>query len=109
MNEAGAFLEQSQRLGLSLAIGFLVGVERGWKQRSERDGERASGLRTFALAGLLGGVTALLEPLGSGGLATALAFAFCIAFLLFQVRQAAGDIHCRWSHHLRPWGLCGAR
>lgn len=39
MNEAGAFLEQSQRLGLSLAIGFLVGVERGWKQRSERHGE----------------------------------------------------------------------
>lgn len=91
MLEAGALLEQGQRLGLALAIGFLVGVERGWKQRTEREGERAAGLRTFALVGLLGGVTALLAPIAGGGLAAALALAFCIAFIIFQMRQAADE------------------
>lgn len=49
------------RLGLALAIGFLIGVERGWRQRDEAEGERAAGLRTFTLVGLSGGVFALLS------------------------------------------------
>lgn len=53
------------RLGLSLAIGFLIGVERGWRERSEPEGGRAAGLRTFTLIGLLGGLSGLLtEELG---------------------------------------------
>jgi uncharacterized membrane protein (DUF4010 family) len=48
------------RLGLALAIGFLVGIERGWKSRGEGEGERAAGLRTFSLIGLSGGIWALL-------------------------------------------------
>lgn len=91
MLEAGVLLEQGQRLGLALAIGFLAGVERGWKQCTEREGERAAGLRTFVLVRLLGGVTALLAPIAGGGLAAALAFAFCIAFIIFQMRQAADE------------------
>lgn len=91
MADAASFLETAQRLGLSLAIGFLVGVERGWKQRAEREGERAAGLRTFALTGLLGGVTALLSPLAGGGVSTALALAFCLTFILFQVIQAGEE------------------
>lgn len=88
MADAALFLDTAPRLGLSLAIGFLVGVERGWKQRSEREGERAAGLRTFALAGLLGGLTAMLAPLAGGGVSAALALAFCFAFILFQVRHS---------------------
>ncbi|MBK7550133.1 MAG: MgtC/SapB family protein [Rhodoferax sp.] len=80
MSALALLLDQAQRLGLALAIGFLVGVERGWKQRDEREGERAAGLRTFALSGLLGGVTALLAPLGGGGVAIALTLSFCLAF-----------------------------
>lgn len=44
------------RLGLALAIGFLVGLERGWKDRTEEEGQRTAGLRTFTLIALLGGV-----------------------------------------------------
>ena len=44
------------RLGLALAIGLIVGVERGWRERAVRDGGRAAGVRTFALIGLFGGV-----------------------------------------------------
>ena len=34
-------------------IGFLIGLERGWKDRIEEEGTRTAGLRTFALVGLL--------------------------------------------------------
>jgi uncharacterized membrane protein (DUF4010 family) len=52
--------ELFQRLALALAIGFLVGVERGWKQRHAEDESRVAGIRTYALIGLLGGVAGLL-------------------------------------------------
>lgn len=49
------------RLGLALAIGFLVGLERGWRERDEEEGSRTAGLRTFSLIGLLGGVFGALS------------------------------------------------
>lgn len=69
--------ETLTRLGLALAIGFLIGVERGWREREEKEGERAAGLRTFALIGLFGGVWGLLTreigpaPMGLAFLALA--------------------------------------
>lgn len=56
--------EIAVRLGLSLAIGFLIGLERGWNERDEEEGHRTAGLRTFSLVGLLGGVTAALSKDG---------------------------------------------
>ena len=47
-------------LGLALAAGLLIGLERGWHQRDVPDGQRVAGLRTFALIGLLGGLSAVL-------------------------------------------------
>ena len=47
-------------LGLALAAGLLIGLERGWHQREMPDGHRVAGLRTFALVSLAGGATALL-------------------------------------------------
>lgn len=44
------------KLGLALAIGFLIGLERGWKDRDEEEGQRTAGLRTFSLIALLGGI-----------------------------------------------------
>jgi uncharacterized membrane protein (DUF4010 family) len=49
-------------LGIALAIGLLIGVERGWSERDEEDGTRVAGVRTFALIGLLGGAAALVAP-----------------------------------------------
>lgn len=43
-------------LAASLAVGILIGIERGWRQRDANDGSRVSGLRTFGLLGLTGGL-----------------------------------------------------
>ena len=48
------------RLIVALAIGLLIGLERGWSARDEREGERAAGFRTHAVSGLLGGIAALV-------------------------------------------------
>ena len=47
-------------LGIALAIGLLIGIERGWEKRATKAGERVAGLRTFGLIGLLGGITGLI-------------------------------------------------
>lgn len=47
-------------LGAALAIGLLIGVERGWKERTAEEGKRIAGVRTYGLIGLLGGTMALL-------------------------------------------------
>lgn len=60
------------RLGVALAIGLVIGVERGWKVREAREGERVAGVRTYGLIGLLGGGMALVaERLGPLPLALA--------------------------------------
>jgi MgtC family len=45
---------------VALAIGLLIGLERGRRARGERDGGRVAGLRTFGLLGLLGGLVGIL-------------------------------------------------
>jgi uncharacterized membrane protein (DUF4010 family) len=68
-----------QRLAVALAIGLIIGIERGWKQRAEPEGERAAGMRTLALSGLLGGVWGALA-LGAGGWGVA---GLSVAFAIF--------------------------
>ncbi|HEY7690040.1 MAG TPA: MgtC/SapB family protein, partial [Dongiaceae bacterium] len=53
-------MELFQRLGLALAIGLLIGLERGWRERDAAEGSRVAGIRTFALVGFGGGLAALL-------------------------------------------------
>jgi uncharacterized membrane protein (DUF4010 family) len=47
------------RLAVALAVGLLLGFERGWSTRNLVDGQRMAGLRTFGLIGLTGGVCAI--------------------------------------------------
>lgn len=56
-----ADVEQIILLGIALAIGLLIGVERGWKFREAKEGERIAGLRTYGLTGLLGGGAGVLS------------------------------------------------
>jgi len=49
------------KLLAALAIGLFIGIERGWRDREEDEGERVAGIRTFSLIGLLGGVCALIS------------------------------------------------
>lgn len=44
---------------VAIAIGVIVGIERGWSQRELDAGARTMGLRTFTLIGLAGGVVGL--------------------------------------------------
>ena len=54
------------RLAVALFAGLLIGTERGWQRRSEAEGRRPAGIRTFGLIGLAGGLWALLgRELGS--------------------------------------------
>ncbi|WP_018239960.1 MgtC/SapB family protein [Ensifer sp. BR816] len=81
-------VEVFQRLGVAFSIGLLVGCERGWQERDERSGGRTAGIRTFGLAGFLGGLAGYLQTL-SGPIAPAvLLLLFGGAFILFRMREA---------------------
>jgi len=53
-------LQSAYRLLVALAIGLLIGLERGWKGREAEEGEREIGLRTLGLVGVVGGIAGLL-------------------------------------------------
>jgi uncharacterized membrane protein (DUF4010 family) len=79
------------RLAIALAIGLLIGVERGWKERDEPDGGRTAGVRTFSLIGLFGGVAALLSET-HGPLILAVAFvALAAAMIPFEILNARAE------------------
>jgi len=80
-----------QRLGLALAIGLLVGLERGWQSREESEGERTAGIRTYALTGLLGGISAALSSLGSPMFLPVALVAFTGGFTLFSWLEATHE------------------
>lgn len=90
-------LELFQRFGLAIAIGAIVGMERHWRERDEEAGKRTAGLRTFTLAGMLGGIAGLLERAVSGdnfaqGLTvTGIFLMFSLVFSFFQYRESVAS------------------
>ncbi|MDK4717253.1 DUF4010 domain-containing protein [Rhizobium sp. CNPSo 4039] len=90
-------IEPFERLGLALAIGAIVGVERHWRERDEGAGKRTAGIRTFMIAGMLGGLSgvieqALSEPPARDGLVVVAMFAiFSVIFALYQVRESIAE------------------
>ena len=65
-------LAQLRPLAFALAIGLIIGLQRGWQARTEPTGKRVAGFRTFGLLGLGGGLAALLPlPFGTVILAAA--------------------------------------
>lgn len=77
-----------ERLLLALAIGLLIGVERGWQERDVKDGGRAAGVRTYALIGLLGGISALLSTFVGNFFLGAALLAFAASLAIFEWREA---------------------
>ncbi|WP_394752243.1 MgtC/SapB family protein [Crenothrix sp.] len=53
-------LQSFKLLGITLAIGLLIGLERGWHARDKAEGLRIAGLRTYGLLALLGGLCGIL-------------------------------------------------
>ena len=79
-----------ERLAVALAIGLLIGLERGWKAREEGEGERTAGVRTLAMPGLIGGIWGALPATYLDGVMMALALAFVVyaaAMTLFFLRE----------------------
>jgi len=80
------------RLGIALAIGLVVGVERGWRERTDPPGSRTAGVRTYSLIGLLGGVSAALAlAFQSPAVLIAASLAFAGLFTLFKYREMVED------------------
>ncbi len=79
-------------LGISLAIGLLIGLERGWSARDRDEGMRVAGLRTYGLISLLGGLWGILaqqiDPLLTGfaflGLTSVLLLAYSKSLNKFE-------------------------
>lgn len=70
------------RILVALALGFLIGLERGWREREEQSGERLAGIRTYTLYALFGGLAgvapgdwALPAALAAAGLLIAAGYA----------------------------------
>jgi uncharacterized membrane protein (DUF4010 family) len=79
---------------VALAIGLLIGIERGWSGTQEEEGDRVAGIRTFSLIGLLGGIWALLS-VHVGEWVLAIAFAAVVAMATasyFVDSRRSGDV-----------------
>ncbi len=85
-------MELFQNLALALALGLLIGTERGWHKRAGPEGSRIAGIRTFALIGLLGALAALLARETSWLLLAGL-FVALAALLIVAHAQAARAGH----------------
>jgi len=84
--------DQFFRLGVALAIGLLVGLERGWREREDPAGSRTAGLRTFGIFGLLGGIFAVLAAQMAAPVVFAAGFlAVAALFGLFQFHESLHD------------------
>jgi uncharacterized membrane protein (DUF4010 family) len=76
-----------QRLGLAIAIGAAVGVERHWRERGEPEGGRTAGIRTFTLIGMTGGLAGLLETvIGDSPVPGVIVATFLIAVTVVMLR-----------------------
>lgn len=90
-------VELFERLGLAVAIGAAVGVERHWRERDEPEGARAAGIRTFTMIGMTGGVAGLLERSLTVGTAytgfVIVGFLIVVAIVMaiFELRQAIAE------------------
>ncbi|MGE4497596.1 MAG: MgtC/SapB family protein [Deferribacterales bacterium] len=62
-------------LFLSLALGLLIGLERGWREVIDGESSPFFGLRTFGLIGLLGGIIGFISNTYSNLLIAGIAFA----------------------------------
>lgn len=86
-----ALIDQTALLGLAVAvaIGVIVGIERGWSQRAADAGARTLGLRTFTLIGMAGGVLGLT---GSELLVAAGVIALTALLVVSYLRTAGADL-----------------
>lgn len=83
-------LDTLKGLALALALGLLVGVQRGWVQRQAAAGTRFAGIRTFGLLGLAGGIAGALQA-WAGALSAVILAASAVLILLGYWRATARE------------------
>jgi len=84
-------MELFQRLGVALAIGLLIGIERGWKERDGEAGSRTAGIRTFTLIALLGGVAGALVPVAGEWPLALIGVGFTLVFAAYKWRECEAN------------------
>ncbi len=84
-----------RNLAIALALGLLIGLERGWSKRELEAGGRVAGIRTFSLISLLGALSLVLAQIVSAWVA-ALAFGG-LALLLAAAAFVEADKTGRYS------------
>ena len=94
----GPYLLTLQRLALALAVGLFVGLEREWRGKE-------AGLRTFAFAGLLGGLGGLLGE--TYALLSIALLGLLVAFLNLQTLRAGEGTELTTSAALLVTGYAG--
>lgn len=82
--------DRLSRLGAALSISLLgqVGLERDWQTRGEEIHQRAAGFRTFALSGLLRGVSGAVALLVGSVVLGFVFLGYAAAFTAFQTLEA---------------------
>jgi uncharacterized membrane protein (DUF4010 family) len=83
-------LDALEGIALALALGLLVGVQRGWVQRKAAAGTRFAGIRTFGLLGLAGGIAGALQA-WAGALSAIILAASAVLILLGYWRATARE------------------
>ena len=85
--------QQALGVGSGLVAGLLVGLERGFKLRSQPDGKRVAGIRTFSLLGLGAGIAGLIglsQPFAAGAIILGMLAYLAIAYA--PKLKAKGDV-----------------
>ncbi|MCX5497392.1 DUF4010 domain-containing protein [Kaistia dalseonensis] len=80
------------RLATALAIGLIVGLERGWQERDAPSGSRTAGIRTYGLSAFLGAAAALLaRTVDSMALLATIFALYAVIFAAFKYREDMND------------------
>src|SRR5690606_1618694 len=82
-------LEEAWRIAIALGIGLLIGAERA-RRMGNGSLRTFAGVRTFALAALLGGVTGVIGSAVAIGVASAFVAAAAIAAYVLSEREDVG-------------------
>ena len=76
----------------ALAIGLLVGIERGWRERGAPAGSRTAGVRTYTLSAFIGAVAAeITRVLASPWPLSLSLVVFMAVFAWFKIREIEHD------------------
>ena len=85
--------QQALSVGSGLVTGMLVGLERGFKLRSQQEGHRVAGIRTFSLLGLGAGIAGLIsraQPFAAGAIVLGMLAYLALAYA--PKLKAKGDV-----------------